>query len=239
MYNEQIHTRSDMASTSVFEIDTIGASIRRLKLSGVEILWSGVRPDEGRGITHPCIPNFNIADGLPNHGPARKDEWKQVNDSTFSWKMQAVGDVYPAGLEATRTFSVEQDVFTVTTKIINHSAQDLPINIAEHNYFACPADERAKVKVNGVLFDKGGLEANAKFLPIGGHELQIEIPNLPAIVMKVDGYGAFAQWSQPNAPFVCVEPIQVMPHEPSRFMSDAPRIKVNEEKIFKYQLELK
>ena len=28
---------------------------------------------EGKAFTHPCIPNFNIAKDLPNHGPARKE----------------------------------------------------------------------------------------------------------------------------------------------------------------------
>lgn len=223
-------------SSSLLEIDTLGASISRLRLKDTEIIWSGTRPDGGKGITHPCIPNFNLAEGLPNHGPARKEEWEQQNETTFTWSMQAIGGVYPAGIEATRTFLLEEDQLTVTTTIKNTSNQDLPMNIAEHHYFPCSPEKRKDVKVNGKLFDQGGLEANAKFLEIGGNELHIEIPDMPKIVMTVDGYTAFAQWSQPNAPFVCVEPIQVMPLEPAEFMTKAPRIKSGEEIVFKYKL---
>ncbi len=232
-----IHS-SNKSSNSVIEIDSVGASISRLKLKGVELIWSGTRPDGGKGITHPCIPNFNIADGLPNHGPARKEEWKAVSEKSFSWSMGVIEGVYPAGIEATRTFEMKDDSLTVTTKITNHSNQDLPINIAEHNYFRCQSEQRSNVKVNGVLFDEQALSANAKYLPIGGNELRIEIPNLPVMVMSVDGYSAFAQWSQPEASFVCVEPIQVLPLEPSEFMSKAPRLKAGDEKVFRYELRV-
>lgn len=228
----------NQSASALLEIDTIGASIQRLKLRDTEILWSGTRPDGGKGITHPCIPNFNIAEGLPNHGPARKEEWTQINDSSFSWKMQSIGELFPIGLEAKRIFQLEPDKLTTITQIVNKSSRDLPINIAEHNYFACAPDKRAQVKVNGIVFDKDGLEANAKYSLIGGNELKIEIPNLPTIVMTVDGYTAFAQWSQPNAPFVCVEPIQVLPPEPTQFMAKAPQIKAGETKEFRYELKV-
>ena len=224
--------------TNTLEIDPIGASIRRLILGDNEIIWSGTRPDGGKGITHPCIPNFNIAEGLPNHGPARKDEWKKMDEHTYTWSMQAIGDLYHAGLQAIRTFRLEDEKLTVTTTLKNNSDQNLPINIAEHNYFVCSSDKRALVKINGVPFDKGGLEAEAKFLEIGGKELRIEIPGKPVIVMRVDGYTAFAQWSQPDAQFVCVEPIQVFPLEASKFINDAPQINIGETKIFQYMLSL-
>jgi len=225
------------ATNSFLEIDPIGASITRLMLNNIEIMWSGTRPDGGKGVTHPCIPNFNIADGLPNHGPSRKEAWKKLNVTTFSWSMSAIDPIYPAGLEATREFLLEDGKFSVTTRIVNTSDRELPINIAEHHYFQCDTNARQYVKVNGAIFDKGGLEANAKNLPIGGNELIIEIPGKPMIRMNVEGYSAFAQWSQPDAPFVCIEPIQVLPLEPAKFMSDAPKIKPQEEKVFQYLIE--
>lgn len=226
------------SKNALVQIDSIGASICQLRLKGNEILWSGTRPDVGKGITHPCIPNFNIADGLPNHGPARKEEWQQVSEKSFFWSMKEIEGVYPAGIEATRTFEIFDDVLTVTTRVTNHSEQDLPINIAEHNYFRCQCEQRSHVKVNGVLFYEQALNANAKYLPIGGNELRIEIPNLPVIVMSVDGYTSFAQWSQPGAPFVCVEPIQVLPLEPAAFMIKAPKITAMGEKVFWYRMRV-
>lgn len=223
---------------SAFTIDPVGASVASLTMNGIDILWSGLRPDGGKGITHPCIPNFNIAQGLPNHGPARKEEWQKVNENMFNWSMQALEGVYPAGIQAQRTFVLEHDTFTVTTEISNHSAQELPLVIAEHHYFACEPEDRQQVKVNGEFFDKGGLEANAKFLELDGNELRIEIPHKPVIVMTVEGYHAFAQWSQPQAPFVCVEPIQVLPLDPAKFMSDAPKIQSGEKKVFRYSIAL-
>lgn len=230
---------SQYSSASSLVVDTVGASIARLHLKNSEIIWSGTRPDGGKGITHPCIPNFNIAEGLPNHGPARKEEWTQISEVIFSWKMQAIADVYPAGLEATRTFQLEENKLIVITTIQNNSNQELPINIAEHHYFACEANKRAEVKVNGMLFDKDALNSQAKYLQIGGSELNIEIPNQPSIKLTVDGYTAFAQWSQPDAPFVCIEPIQVMPVEPDKFMTDAPRIQPGETKEFRYGVEVR
>lgn len=229
-------TLHSLDQSSLVEIDIIGASITRLQLRGQEILWSGTRPDNGKGITHPCIPNFNIATGLPNHGPARKEEWKQVDEKTFSWSMQPIDDLYPAGIESTRVFELRDDKFLVTTTIHNTSNKDLPINIAEHNYFACEPSQRSSVKINGISFDAGGLEANAKYLPIIGSELRIEIPERPTILMTVEGYAAFAQWSQPDAPFVCVEPIQVLPLEPDAFMTQAPKLKAGEKKVFRYEI---
>lgn len=225
-------------SSSVLEIDTVGASISRLTLQGQGIIWSGVRPDGGKGITHPCIPNFNIAEGLPNHGPARKEEWSQINELTFSWSMKPIDQTYPAGIEATRSFLLGDDTLTVTTTLTNTSQKELPINIAEHHYFFCEPQKRGEVKVNGMLFDTGALNANAKFLEMNGDTLHIEIPNSATISLKVDGYTAFAQWSQPEAPFVCVEPIQVMPLESSEFMTQAPKIKAGEKKEFRYQLTI-
>ena len=225
--------------SSSLVIDTQGASIAGLRLKNRELVWSGTRPDGGKGITHPCIPNFNIAEGLPNHGPDRKEEWKQTSKVIFSWKMQAIADVYPAGLEATRTFQLEENKLTVITTIQNNSNQELPINIAEHHYFTCDVNKRAKVKVNGMLFDKNALNAQAKFSEIGGNELIIEIPDQPSIKLTVNGYSAFAQWSQPDAPFVCVEPIQVMPLYPAKFISDAPKIKPGETKEFRYEVEVR
>lgn len=227
-------TPNSESTTSIIEIDTQGASIARLKLKDTDIIWSGIRPDGGKGITHPCIPNFNIADGLPNHGPARKEEWTQISENSFSWIMKAIDELYPSGIEATRKFELTEKSLHVTTMITNTSLQDLPINIAEHHYFPCDPSERGNVTVNGIPFDKGGLEANANYLPIGGKDLRIEIPHLPTIVMAVEGYSAFAQWSQPDASFVCVEPIQVLPLDPNSFMRDAPRIKAGETKEFSY-----
>lgn len=225
-------------NASLVEIDSLGASITRLKLKETDILWSGTRPDGGKGITHPCIPNFNIADGLPNHGPARKEDWEQIDDHTLSWSMNAIDAIYPVGIDATRVFELADDKLTVTTIIANHSTQDLPINIAEHHYFACEPDQRPAVTVNGIPFDQGGLMGTAKYLPLEGNTLTIEIPDKPSITLTVEGYGAYAQWSLPNAPFVCVEPIQVLPPEPADFMTEAPKLKAGEEKKFRYEIRV-
>lgn len=221
-------------SNAVCEIDPMGASIARLRLANSEIIWSGTRPDGGRGVTHPCIPNFNIADGLPNHGPARKAGWLKVSDNSFSWEMEEIPGIYPAGLHAVRTFELSENQLHVSTTISNTSDQALAINIAEHNYFVCTPVNRKDVKVNGKRFDQKALDAEAKYTRLDGNVLHIEIPHLPIITLKVSGYGAFAQWSQPDAPFVCIEPIQVMPLDPAKFLSDAPKIEAGEEKVFEY-----
>lgn len=223
---------------TICQIEPIGCGVNELYLDGKQILWSGVRPDAGKGFTHPCIPNFNLAKDLPNHGPARKELWLQQSENTWSWQMLEIPEIYPAGLAATRSFKLERESFTVTTTIFNQGQKALPINIAEHHYFKCESNDREKVLVDGKTFSKSGLEGNAEFnrWQVGTHNLFI--PGIGQIKLDVAGYEAFAQWSQPEANFVCVEPIQVLPPNSAKFKEEAPQLLPGETKIFSYTLSL-
>lgn len=220
------------------QVETIGCGLGKVWLDGQQILWTGARPDGGRGFTHPCIPNFNLAQDLPNHGPARKAEWLKEGALTWSWRMSEIEGVYPEGLEATRTFELGERELTVTTIITNHSSVDLPINIAEHHYFLCDPDKRDQVKVDGKQFSLSGLRGEAEFNPWSQGDHLIEIPGVGTIKMTVGGYEAFAQWSQPEAHFVCVEPVQTLPPAPENFKTQAPKIGPGESKVFTYTLSL-
>lgn len=225
-------------SKTTCQVEPVGCGLGEVWLNGQQIIWTGIRPDGGKGFTHPCIPNFNLAENLPNHGPARKEAWTKETDSSWTWKMSEIPDIYPAGIEAQREFLLDDKSLTVTTTIKNNSDVALPINIAEHHYFLCSPDRRAEVKVNGLSFSKTGLIGETEFNPWSKNEHLIEIPDVGTIKMTISGYGAFAQWSQPDANFVCVEPIQVMPPAPEDFTHQAPKINSGETKVFSYTLSL-
>lgn len=219
------------------EINLIGGGILDLYLGGKRILYSGERPDGGNAFTHPCIPNFNIAKDMPNHGPARKEQWNKVDNNTINWTMNAIEGIYPAGIEATRIFEIKEKEILVTTIVKNNGEKELPTNIAEHNYFYCPKDEIKNVKVNGTFFHEKALEADAQFNPWQDENI-IEIPNIGKLAFITSGYKAFAQWSQPKATFACVEPIEIMPPKPEEFHNSSPILKPNQIKEFKYNVRL-
>jgi len=227
--------RDPQQENSYCEINMLGGGIMNLYLNGKHILYAGTRPDGGQAFTHPCIPNFNIADDLPNHGPARKELWTLVNDNTITWEMSEIDDIYPSGIKATRQFEISKKSFTVSTTIKNISKTSLPTNIAEHSYFACPKDQVKNIKINGKPFHKEALQANAQFNPWQNKNI-LEIPFLGEIKFNTTGYNAFAQWSQPEAPFACIEPIEIMPPRPENFMSSAPLLSPNKEKLFIYSI---
>lgn len=206
-------------------------------LDGKKILYSGQRPDSGVAFTHPCIPNFNIAKDLPNHGPARKEQWEKVSENTIAWQMTEIPNVYPQGIVAERSFEIGDKYLTVTTTIKNTGGKILSTNIAEHNYFACPSDEVKNVRVNGKSFHPEALKANAQFNPWQNKNI-ISIPTIGQLEFNTSGYQAFAQWSQPNAPFACIEPIEIMPPHPDEFHTQSPKIKPGELKVFSYTIKL-
>jgi galactose mutarotase-like enzyme len=220
------------------EIDLTGGGITNLYLNNKHILYAGPRPDGGKAFTHPCIPNFNIAKNLPNHGPARKETWEKINDNTIVWEMKEIENIYPKGIKATREFKLKEKSITVTTTIENIGSEELTTNIAEHSYFACPKEEVKNVKVNGILFHKEALKANAQFNPWQDKNI-LEIPSIGKLEFNTKGYKAFAQWSQIDAPFACVEPIEIMPPEPEDFFEIAPKMKPGETKVFEYIIKLK
>lgn len=208
-----------------------------LYLAGKHVLFAGTRPDGGQAFTHPCIPNFNIAKDLPNHGPARKEMWNKVNEKTISWEMTAIEGIYPAGIKAIRQFEISEKSFTTTTTIKNIGNVSLPTNIAEHNYFACSQDEVKNVKINGQPIHQEALKANAQFNPWQDKNI-LKIPKLGELQFNTTGYQAFAQWTQPNAPFICIEPIEILPPNPTDFMEVSPKINPGETKIFSYTIVL-
>jgi galactose mutarotase-like enzyme len=219
------------------EITLDGGGIMNLYLDGKHILYAGPRPDGGQAYTHPCIPNFNIAKDLPNHGPARKELWTKINENTISWEMKEISGIYPVGIKATRQFQLSEKSITVTTIIENIGESELPTNIAEHNYFVCLKDKVKDIKINGVLFDKKAQQANAKFSPWQDTN-NLEIPEIGTLQFNTTAYQAFAQWSQPEAPFACIEPIEIMPPKPEDFMRKTPKIKPGERKTFSYTIKL-
>lgn len=227
---------SPLNQKTTCQIDPTGCGLGEVWLNGIKVLWTGVRPDGGKGFTHPCLPNFNLAEGLPNHGPARKAEWLQEDEQTWSWRMAEIPGIYPEGLEATRVFELGEASLTVTTTVTNQGTEPLAINVAEHHYFACPPTKRAKVKVDGHLFSPSGLKGEAEFKTWSEGEHLLEIPETGTIKLAVQGYQAFAQWSQPGAEFICVEPLQVLPPAPAKFLQTAPKLLPGESKIFSYTL---
>lgn len=220
------------------EIDLIGGGVTNLYLDGKHILYAGPRPDGGKAFTHPCIPNFNLAKDLPNHGPARKEKWEQLDNNSVSWTMKEIKGIYPAGIKAIRKFELGEKSIAVTTTITNIGKSDLPTNIAEHNYFACPKDEVKNVKINGNIIHEEALKANAQFNSWQDKNI-LEIPGIGKLQFNTKGYKAFAQWSQPEAPFACIEPIEVRPPQSDDFFKIAPKIRPGETKVFEYTILLK
>lgn len=219
------------------QINLTGGGVMDLYLSGKKIFYSGQRPDGGSAFTHPCIPNFNIAQDMPNHGPARKEQWEKVSENTITWEMTEIPNIYPQGIVAERSFAIGDKYLTVTTRIKNTGEETLPTNIAEHNYFACPSEEVKNVMVNGNYFHPEALRANAQFNPWQDKNI-IYIPNIGEFEFNISGYQAFAQWSQPNAPFACIEPIEIMPPQTDEFHTQSPKIKPGESKTFSYTIRL-
>jgi len=224
-------------SNSNCEINLLGGGIMNLYLAGKHILYAGTRPDGGQAFTHPCIPNFNIAKDLPNHGPARKELWDKVNENTISWEMTAIENIYPAGIKATRQFEIDEKSFTTITTIENRGSINLATNIAEHNYFNCPKEEVKNVKINGQTIHKEALKASAQYNHWQDKNI-LEIPGLGKLQFNTSGYQAFAQWTQPNAPFVCIEPIEIIPPNPEDFKKNSPKINPGEKKLFSYTITL-
>jgi galactose mutarotase-like enzyme len=219
------------------DINLVGGGIMDLFIKDTQILYSGPRPDGGIAFTHPCIPNFNLAKDLPNHGPARKELWKKIDATTIAWEMTAIDGIYQEGITAQRSFSLTENSCTVVTTIENKGKQSLPINIAEHTYFTCPTERVKDITINGVPFSKEAQQANAQFNPWQNNS-NIYIPGTGNLSFTTSGYDAFAQWSQPGAPFACIEPIQVLPPQPEQFMNDAPLILPQQVNTYSYTLTL-
>ena len=166
-----------------------------------------------------------------------KKMWERLDDNSICWTMKEIKGIYPVGINAIRKFMFGEKSITVTTIINNNGKVDLPTNIAEHNYFVCPTDEVLNVTINGNNFHPEAAQAIAQFNPWQDKNT-IDIPSIGKLQFNTSGYDAFAQWSQPNAPFVCIEPIEIIPPGSNDFMEIAPKIKPGETKIFEYTISL-
>lgn len=211
-----------------YSIDPLGCRVTELVLGGKKIFWSGVRPDGKAASTHPCLPHFGqVTEGplaaLPQHGPARNEQWERVQSKNHSihnheqkyyWEMKTVPGIYPDGLVVYRTVELSKaGTFTLTTAVHNHGDQPLPINPGEHGYFAVPYRLRNEVKVNGERIPDVWPETFYGDLK----EVNTLVhPKIGTLELTVHNFKRFAAWSVPEAEFICIEPIWGLPNSVNR-----------------------
>lgn len=200
------------------EINPLGFKIEYLSLDNYIYLNKFVRSDGKPGTSHPCLPifgpeittNFNLL----QHGNARNSMAKIITQSATQLKLRhevSEGD-YPAGLIFEQDFKLTTQSFELKSTFTNTSHQPLPVNFAQHFYWNAPKGW-AELKIN---------HKNMAELVKGdqGFEWQkeniIEIPSLPAIILKQTNLPYVQLWSGQkdntyDQNYVCIEPAQGKP----------------------------
>lgn len=219
------------------EIDPMGCRILDVSLHGTRVLWSGERPGGGMGSTHICVPNFDKAEGLPNHGPARNEAWQDEQDGILTWIMEPIDGMYPGGLEVRRRHQLASGEFRMMTHVTNSTGEDVRINLGEHHYFPCPVGKQAEVLVNGEPFGPLAADDQTQYREIGA-ENTWEIRELGTIHFIQSGYTHVALWSLSGAEYVCIEPIQMIPPKPDKFFDEAVVLAEDQKMEFSYSLSL-
>lgn len=136
------------SGNSSFEIDLQGARLS-LILKGKHILvpLTNTRADGKIGSTHPCSPNFGPFGkkfDLPQHGPARSALWELVekkdtaNGGSIAIHYEISGGTYPTNVHITQQFTLQNDVFTLTTIHTNKGLVPCPVVFGEHLYWTAP-----------------------------------------------------------------------------------------------------
>ena len=210
-------------------IESMGCRVTELVLNQKKIFWSGIRPDGKPASTHPCLPNFGLITkgplkALPQHGPARNQEWQLIKTSplTYQWQMEPIDGFYPKGLVTIRQFELsEAGEFKFELILENQGRKSIRANPGEHIYFNCAYNLRKQVRINDTSVDPKSWETTI-YLPLNQGENRLYIPTIGKLCLTVSRYTKCACWSVPNACFICIEPIGGEPNE-----------------IYDYQFEIK
>ncbi len=210
-------------SLSRMEIQTLGARIKDLTLSGVKILTTVPRGDGEEGSSHPCSPLFgpeiNTHYNLPQHGTMRDSQCKVKENAkylnTLALECNVKGGSYP-GVTVCQNFDLGSGLFTLETfhsvSAYNLSSRliGVPVNFAEHLYWNAPKGHKG-VKINGVDVTKM-IEQDEiiEWLPRN----KIEIPGIPTIILEQQGLNFAQFWVGKNSAgeydtnYVCIEPVE-------------------------------
>jgi glucose-6-phosphate 1-epimerase len=216
-------------------IDSQGVKIKELILDGQKILTEIVRGDNKKASSHPCIPQFGKTNlyNLPQHGSARNMEFaSSVSQSEILLGLDIHDGEYPDGLRFKQKNSLTDEEYELTTEIANNSLQDLPVNFAQHFYWATPVGWES-LRINGVNVAEI-VKSNA---PIDAKEENIiEIPGQNPIILIQQGFSNLHLWAYKSENgkydqnYVCIEPTE---GEPERFGAQESIIHPGKTKIFK------
>lgn len=124
------------------EIDLNGGKIVNLEKDGQQILGTFERIDGKIANTHICVPNFDQEGmeeyGLLFHGPCRNAQWKLIKESE---NMIRIGFEFEGTEKYLSSLLIEQefslgDSFRHKIRVKNTGNNEVPVNIAIHNYWA-------------------------------------------------------------------------------------------------------
>ena len=241
------------------EVDPMGCRVKRLMLGGVEVAWSGTRPDGKQGSWHPCFPYFARYEGSyigdeppPFHGPARSVEWEEVglHPSTLIYEldMEEIPGAYPKGIHMKRVFNLSESGLVVSTHVANSSDQPVSVNPGEHVYLNYPAEKRHLVSVNGedtVFVLENGVEIDlwegSGTLIDVPRDNSAHLPGLGTLNWWQEGFDSLALWTQtgaqegqPSANFVCIEPV----NNPKDIFRSGKILLPGRDQTFKFGLDL-
>jgi glucose-6-phosphate 1-epimerase len=224
-------------------INLHGARIEELILEGQRIFTSSIRGDGKEGSSHPCIPQFGKTTlfDLPQHGSARNKDFKSKVTSDGIILSQEIEDGdYPKGLSIVQEHSLRNDEYRLTTKILNNSRQNLPVNFAEHFYWDTPNGWEG-LKINGT--DVTEIVKKDTSIKLKSENV-IRIPGQKPIILKQEGFSIFRLWAYVNPKtgeydknYVCIEPAEGDP-DGKFFGSERSMIKPNESRTTKITIKL-
>lgn len=226
-------------------INSCGARIESLILEGQEIFTKVVRGDGKEGSSHPCIPQFGpettTSFGLPQHGSARNKDFElSTSDNEIILSQNIEDGKYPKGLSIDQKHGLTGGEYSLITTISNNSDLDLPVNFAEHFYWATPNGWEG-LRINGInVADAAKKDSSIKLLP----ENEIEIPGQKAIILKQTGFSIFRLWAYKNSQtgeydrnYVCIEPAEGDP-DGDFFGSEKSMIKPHESRVTEIFIKL-
>jgi hypothetical protein len=228
-------------------INSRGARITELILKGRRILTSVTRGDGKIGsTTHPCIPIFGpettTSFGIPQHGSARDKDFKVIpSDTDVQLSQKIVDGTYPDGLCINQVHALVNGTYILETEITNYGNHKVPVNFAEHFYWAAPKGWEG-LRINGVdVTDVVKRDSSIKIEP----ENLIEIPGQKPIILRQKGFSVLKLWVYKNPKtgeydknYVCIEPAEGDPDE-DYFGSEESIIKPRQSRATEITIEIK
>ena len=166
--NQSLYTIQ--TKTASAKIQTKGAELSSLKVSGKEYIWQGdpeiwsrhspvLFPIVGRLKDHEYYYKGKTF-GMGQHGFARDNDFKMIERSENSVKFEQVSNeetkkIYPFDFSLQLKYTLNDNVLKVEYRVLNTSSQEpLFFSLGTHPAFICPLEESHKRSEYALVFDK-------------------------------------------------------------------------------------